>query len=133
MKACWLVSVLTLSLVADAAFAQTSGPEPARATNGRLGAVEHTHSGIVVDSSGAGTGSSDIEDSSSHFGVRGLDQFLIMVREGAPSRSLLVRDAKRRGWRAFAHHVDWRHHRRFAKMRTAQAASIAIPILYGPL
>jgi hypothetical protein len=59
MKNYWIAATVALAMTAGGALAQTNAPEPTRATNGPAGSVESAHAGIVVDSSGAATGTSD--------------------------------------------------------------------------
>ena len=47
------------------------------------------------------------------------DASSVMAGEGPPSTPLLVRNAERRGWWAFARHDDPGDYRHFTKMRTA--------------
>ena len=50
--------------------------------------------------------------SSSHFGKPAIVFPVVVVREGVPSTSLLVRAAKSRGWWAFAYHNEEGDHGR---------------------
>jgi hypothetical protein len=59
MKKYWIASAVAIGLMTGAALAQIGAPEPTRATNGPAGTVERAHSGIVADSTGAATGTSD--------------------------------------------------------------------------
>jgi hypothetical protein len=59
MKNYWVTSTLALVMMTGGAPAQTAAPEATRSTNGPAGTVETAHTGVVVDGTGAATGSSD--------------------------------------------------------------------------
>jgi hypothetical protein len=59
MKVLWAATIALIGLMSGSALAQTTAPEPTRVANGPAGTVEQAHAGIVVDSTGAATGTSD--------------------------------------------------------------------------
>lgn len=59
MKYYCLAGAVAIGSMTGAALAQTTAPQPTRATNGPAGTVERAHAGIVVDSTGAAKGTSD--------------------------------------------------------------------------
>jgi hypothetical protein len=56
MQNYWAASVILIGIMGGSAFARTPAPEPTRAANGPAGMVEQAHSGIIVDGTGAVTG-----------------------------------------------------------------------------
>lgn len=59
MKNYWMAATVALVLTTGNALSQSATPERTRATDGPAGSIESAHAGIVVDGSGAVTGTTD--------------------------------------------------------------------------